>query len=73
MECRVGGEARSGEGSRVTNEPPNEIVDSVRVEQLLHCGQPELRNIEYGLLMVSRGACSHDAAVFGCVEDTKRN
>lgn len=70
--CRVEGEARGGEGSRATNEPPDEIVDSVRVEQLLHRGQPELRNVDYGRLRVSRGDSGHDAAVFGCGEVNKR-
>lgn len=65
------GKARSGEG-RATNEPPDEIVDSVRVEQLLHRGQPELRNIEYGGLAVSRGGRKHDAAVIGRVEVDKQ-
>lgn len=63
--------ARGGEG-RATNEPPDEIVDSVRVEQLLHRGQPELRNVEYEILAVSRSDCKYDATVIASVEVDKR-
>lgn len=63
--------ARSGEG-RATNEPPDEIVDSVRVEQLLHRGQPELRSVEYEVLAVSRSDCEYDATVIASFEADKR-
>lgn len=69
----VRGEARGfkspsvGAGVRASNEPPYEIVDSVRVEELLHCG-PEQQEVVSRRWTMHRSDCRHDAATIGDVD-----
>lgn len=68
------GEARRGEdealsaSGRSGNEPPYEIVDSVRVEVLLHCGQPEHRNAADERMRTRMSDCWHGAAAIRGVQ-----